>query len=133
MNTKNIRSARDLRDRILVLEEAKIQQEYTIQDHWETLKENYRPKNLIRKGVGALIGEAKANPGLILSTAGLGLGFLIMKLLHVKSSGIVRKLAFAAWQVGVSRLLMKKESANGTYKFPGNIFSKKKKPALLAS
>ena len=55
MDPKRIRSRRDLNDLILVLEEAKIQQEYKISDHWEELKETYSPKNLIREGFGHLI------------------------------------------------------------------------------
>jgi hypothetical protein len=131
MDPKKIRSARDLRDHILVLEESRIQQEYTIEDHWEAVKENYRPRNLVRRGLGNLIAEGKSKPNLFISALGLGLGFLFRRFIVGKSPNIARKLAGAAIQVGLSSFLAKNSSKEGTVNFFKRIFTKKKKPAIL--
>jgi hypothetical protein len=131
MDPKRIKSRRDLNDLILVLEEAKVQQEYKISHHWEEVKETYSPRNLIRKGFGNLIVEGKSNPKLIISGIGLGLGFLVRKLILGKSPGMARKLAGTAVQVGISSLLARKSSADGAVNVFKKIFTKKKKPAML--
>jgi hypothetical protein len=134
MDPKKIKSRRDLQDLILVLEEAKVQQEYTIGDHWEAVKENYKPKNLIRNGIGNLISEGKSNPGLVVSAIGLGLGILLRRLIIGKSHNMARKLAGTAVQFGLSGLLAKKSSGDATLNFLKKIFAKKKQkrePKLL--
>ena len=131
MDPKRIKSRRDLQDLILVLEEAKVQQEYAIGDHWEDVKENYRPGNLMRRGFANLIAEGKSNPNFIVSALGLGLGFLLRRLILGKSPNTARKLAGTAVQVGLSSFLAKKSSKNGAVNFLKKVFAKKKKPAIL--
>jgi hypothetical protein len=131
MNPRKIKTSRDLRDQILILEEAKIQQEYAIGEHWENAKYQYRPANLARSAINSLIADGKANPAIIISTLGLGLGFLARKWVVGKSTNPLRKLAGAVVQIGVSGFLAKKDSANRTVNLLRKVFRKKNKPGLL--
>jgi hypothetical protein len=113
-----------------MLEESKTQQEYAIRDQWEEVKYQYRPANIIRTAFGKLVSDG-ANPTIILTGLGLGLGFLIRRWVAGKFPNFWGRWAALALQVGISALLAKKDSSNKTVNFLKKTFAKKKKPGLL--
>lgn len=125
----DIRNKESLRNRILELENRKLEQEAGLKTRLEATRESIKPMNLVKDGLSSFTGSAGLGEGLVKTAAGIGIGLLSDKLIAGRTASTVTKalgkmIGLAATNTTIRQTNKIRAYGISIYK---NLFGKKKR------
>ena len=104
-----IANTTDLSTAIKRLERRKMVMEEDLKDHFHSLLDTLKPKNILKNTLDEIQESTPLKHNLLKLAVGLGAGYFSRKMVIGKSAGIVKKALGTALQYGVTQFVAKKD------------------------
>lgn len=115
-----IASTTDLSTAIKRLERRKAVMEEDLKDHFHSLLETLKPKNILKNTLAEVQESTPLKHNLLKLAVGLGAGYFSRKMVIGKSAGIVKRALGTALQYGVTQFVAKKDTNYSQDEFSTN-------------
>lgn len=107
-----IANTSDLSTAIKRLERRKMVMEEDLKDHFHSLMETLKPKNILKNTLEEVQESTPLKHNLLKLAVGLGAGYFSRKMVIGKSAGIIKKALGTALQYGVTQFVASKNDKN---------------------
>jgi hypothetical protein len=109
---ETIANTSDLSTAIKRLERRKMVMEEDLKDHFHSLMETLKPKNILKNTLEEVQESTPLKHNLLKLAVGLGAGYFSRKMVIGKSAGIIKKALGTALQYGVTQFVASKNDKN---------------------
>ena len=125
----SINSKAALQQRIIELEQKKVEKEQMLKERFNATKESLKPANLIKEGFSNFTAANGMGAGILKTAAGIGIGLLSKKLLPGGSSSKVTKALGKVIEIAAANTTIENADKIKAYgvSIYKNLFRKKKK------